>query len=279
MANNTSWRSKLHLSLLLATVIVLGYASMKYMARDVPTAEPAIFESNPVPIAVSHPAARTDTPETAATQEHSSLAHTEDDPPQFVLSPPDLGSSFDSAEAPVLRQMSAEDVLSMVANPLFTRSLGTPIDLRNVNLRNVDLEGADLRYTDLRGSDLSGANLKDADLRYSRLMDTQFTGAVLEGADIRQTNIWGIDLSDANLKNLNAGLVYDDDGSVMRVLSVGPADLRRADLRGADLRGFLGMLGMRLDGALYDQRTRLPPAQALDPSASKMTFVKSTTSG
>lgn len=248
------------------------------MTRDVPTAEPAIVESNRVPIAASHPPARTGTPGTSATQEHSSLAHTEDHP-QFVGFPPDPASSFDSAEAPVLREMSAQDVLAMVADPSLTKSLRTPIDLRNVNLRDVDLEGADLRYADLRGSDLSGANLRDADLRHSRLMDTQFSGAVLEGADIRQTNIFGIDLSDANLKNLNAGLVYDDDGSIVRVLTTGPADLRGADLRGADLRGLLGMIGMQLDGALYDERTRLPPARSLDPSARKMVFVKSTTSG
>lgn len=172
--------------------------------------------------------------------------------------------------------MSAQEVLDTVADRSHTRSLGARIDLRNVDLRNVDLEGADLRYTDLRGSDLSGANLTDADLRYSILNGTQMVGVVLEGADIRGASIFGIDLRDAKLKEVNAGLVTDR-GDV-EAMNAGPGDLRGADLRGADLRGFFTMHGMQLDGAFYDEHTRLPPDSALHPSAGKMVFVESNTS-
>ena len=63
----------------------------------------------------------------------------------------------------------------MVADASLTRSLRTPIDLRNVNLRDVDLEGADLRYADLRGRPLDPEKLvlvRDRHVRMSlRLQD------------------------------------------------------------------------------------------------------------
>lgn len=77
---------------------------------------------------------------------------------------------------------------------------------------------------------------------------------MLAGADIRQANI-----SFADLRNVNAAMVHVDDSTSGVVGSTG-IDLRDADLRGADLRGTLDMSGAKLDGAVYDRATRLPPA-------------------
>ena len=279
MNNSPFWLNRLRLPLLLVTVAVLFFAGLTYTGRDVSPVEPTTIGSNKVATAFSSSSAQDESPDSILSKEDFSFLQERNKPDSMVPSPPSELLAFnpsESGEDPALRQISAQEVLAMVGELSQTRSPSSPIDLRRVNLRNVDLEGADLRYVDLRGSDLSGANLMDADLRHSILNRTRLSGAVLQGADIRETNIFGIDLRGANLQDLNAAFVDNHDGSSRTMLAAGPADFRRADLRGADLRGLVNMNGIKLDGALFDFETRLPPPPLLDPSATNMIFVEGT---
>lgn len=190
---------------------------------------------------------------------------------------PDGSATNVEPRSGILRTLAAEEVLALIRELPVERSHASLLRLRNVDLSGSNLAGADLRYVDFEGSVFNGANLAKADLRHSNLEKTGFTGATLAGADIRQANLSFADLRGADLRNVNAAIV-DVDDSIWGVTGSMGADLRDADLRGADLRGTFDMTGVKLDGAVYDRATRLPPASLLDPSASNMVFKESESS-
>jgi uncharacterized protein YjbI with pentapeptide repeats len=108
----------------------------------------------------------------------------------------------------------------------------------SMGLRGADLSGLAAPLGQLQGLDLSGANLYwaslgDADLSFTNLSGADLRGAALYRATCRNTNFRG-----ANLGRDNLG---------------GRTSLRGADLSTAELAD------ANLDGAVYDDTTKLPP--------------------
>jgi uncharacterized protein YjbI with pentapeptide repeats len=66
-----------------------------------------------------------------------------------------------------------------------------------------NLSRAKLIDLELSGMDFSNTNLENADLRYSELLDTKFTNAMLAGARLEHTNFARAELKSANLTRAN----------------------------------------------------------------------------
>ncbi len=169
-----------------------------------------------------------------------------------------------------------------------------PIDLSGVDLSGAILRGADLSPAKLSGCNLSGADLREvrfmsydedtdelwtADLSGVDLTGAQLSGATfadesgdssvslagqdLTGCDLSGADLTGCDLSGADLTGCDlSGAILRGarlDGTVMRFADLAGCDLRRADLSGLDLDD-----EPSLDGAVYDETTRLPEGLDLD---------------
>jgi uncharacterized protein YjbI with pentapeptide repeats len=144
-------------------------------------------------------------------------------------------------------------------------------DLANRQLDGADFQDSILKGTWLSGTSLKGANFKDADLsgawmNGADLQGVDFTSALIKGTWFEKANLTGANFADADL---GGGA---SPGAIFRCANLrnatGFSDLRGADLRQADIRGanlspnrsdalqWVG--GIRLKGALYDERTRWP---------------------
>jgi len=67
-------------------------------------------------------------------------------------------------------------------------------NLYRANLRGADLRRADLSGANLHGANLSGADLTDADLRYTGLVETDFTNAMITGCHTYGASAWNVKL-------------------------------------------------------------------------------------
>jgi uncharacterized protein YjbI with pentapeptide repeats len=109
-------------------------------------------------------------------------------------------------------------------------------------LADAQLSQADLRRARLDRADACRAVFAEACLDGARLV-----GARLDQADFTQARLRGARLARAELRNASMA------GADLRDASLELADLRGADLSTARLEG------ARLDGAIADETTRLPP--------------------
>ncbi len=136
-------------------------------------------------------------------------------------------------------------------------------DLVGVNLSGADLEGANLSGADLRRVnlgevDLGEANLSGANLRWANLAGADLEATNLSGADLLRANLSDADLYEADLSD--AGLRWANlSGAGLQGANLSGADLSKANLAGVDLRNLRGAEGWKLDGAIGDDKTRLPP--------------------
>lgn len=121
-------------------------------------------------------------------------------------------------------------------------------DFLRADLSGLDLSGAIFRDCELRAACLDWSNLTGARFDHARLMSATFRKAHLRAASLRYASLKGADLSEACL--IGADLTG--------------AALRQANLSGANLIGAICLWsdsdGLKLDGALYDGTTILPPA-------------------
>jgi len=74
--------------------------------------------------------------------------------------------------------------------------------LHAANLIGANLSEADLSEVDLSAADLSGANLRKATLHRVRLVETNFTKAILTDCDIYGIAAWNVKLDGARQNNL-----------------------------------------------------------------------------
>ncbi len=121
-------------------------------------------------------------------------------------------------------------------------------DLSGADLGRANLSGAVLGAANLSGADLFQANLSGADLRKANLSGADLLGADLSGAVLFRANFSGADLSGANLSGAN-----------LREANFSGADLSGANISGVDLGFVEGFEGLRLAGAIGEEKTRLPP--------------------
>lgn len=160
----------------------------------------------------------------------------------------------------------------------------TNASLDQANLSELALPDACLRHIDLRGADLSGANLRGSDLSKADLRGTRLINADLSHTDLTDANLLPYDERNPaklSVHNLKDGSVKDgstpskkDAPSTkeLRFNKVKPritaSDLRNTNLEGATLSGTLlgntdltrvrGLKQEMIDGALGDNKTRLP---------------------
>jgi len=109
----------------------------------------------------------------------------------------------------------------------------TGASLKGAKLIEADFSSAVLTGADLNGASLSNANMMDANLTNANLTDTDMRDAFLcranlEGADLTGAKLEGVDFENANLKN---AILYGVDLRETKYLS--SANLEGADLRGA----------------------------------------------
>jgi uncharacterized protein YjbI with pentapeptide repeats len=145
-------------------------------------------------------------------------------------------------------------------------------------LRGAHLEGAALFEANLSGAALGGADLSGAVLIEANLSGAVFVGANLSGAVLFEANLSGAYLAGANLSgaalrtaNLSAAHLGSADlsgadlawanlsGAVLSGANLSGADLRWANLLGVDFGDLRGAEGIQLEGAVGDDKTRLPP--------------------
>jgi uncharacterized protein YjbI with pentapeptide repeats len=137
-----------------------------------------------------------------------------------------LQGQTDLRENPI--NASGGDWRGVKAVGLFLNALKAP---------GINLEGADLRDSDFRRSDMSGANFRNANVSGTtfvgcRLMEADFTDAIMRSVDLYEANLTkgklvNADLTRAYTLRLNLGEV-DMTGATMT-----NANLYRSDLRGA----------------------------------------------
>lgn len=137
--------------------------------------------------------------------------------------------------------------------------LGDSLDLSKARLDGVELSAVDLTYIRLEGARLSGASIS-----FSDFSGADLSGADLNGADFIGCKFIGADLLYADLTGANftsAQLAKADlSGAVLRqTRGLWAATLDDAILDGADLSGILTLRQMRLERALGNKLTKLPP--------------------
>jgi uncharacterized protein YjbI with pentapeptide repeats len=158
----------------------------------------------------------------------------------------------------------------------FQASNLTGADLREADLRYaflpaVIMEGADLSRAQLYSAQLEGALLRRAKLDHAKLSATELScarlpGATFDDADMPMVRLFRAELSGAHMRRANLS------GADLSGANLSDADLRLANLSGADLTGAIinegtkpkegkkPKEGTRLEGAIGDSQTRLPPA-------------------
>lgn len=145
-------------------------------------------------------------------------------------------------------------------------------DLARADLRDANLTGADLHLADLRGADLRGATIEHAylylaDLREAVLAETHMGPVNLSKADLRGVDLQGARLACTDCPTWSTVMFSNLMGADLKGAQFGRTRIDgstfvRADLRGADLSQTRGE-PRSLQGALYDQETRLP--ERIDP--------------
>lgn len=151
----------------------------------------------------------------------------------------------DDGRCPVLADIrSREEALKALVS---IESESDSVSLADVDLRTAHLQGVDLSNAQLPRAFLAGVDLRGAVLRGADMADAIFLQANLSTADLRDASLCGADLSGASLQS--------------------------ADLRGVDFTGAKNLTRKQIEGALLDERTRLPK-YILDP-ASRHTVYRS----
>ena len=127
-----------------------------------------------------------------------------------------------------------------------------------------------LRFARLSGFDLESFSFNGADLSQSYAIGTfarraQFQSATLVGSVFRSSTFQGADFSSARMRGLKALRVNFRGGRFLgadlRDVEIMDSDLRDCDFRSADLRG-ARLLPMSIDGAVFNDETRLPFPEA-----------------
>jgi hypothetical protein len=114
---------------------------------------------------------------------------------------------------------------------LAAKTLGSPLDLSDVQLPGANLLRADLSNIWMPGANLSKADLRGADLTGAYLRDVDFSGAFLSGADLRWATL---DDADLTLATLNEA---DLRGAYFRKASLHQVQIFKADIQGAHFEG------------------------------------------
>lgn len=102
----------------------------------------------------------------------------------------------------------------------FTNANFAGANLRGVSLRGANFSGANLSNVDLNGMDLSGmnlsgANLSGANLEYARLVNTDFSNAILNDCCVFGVSAWGVNLNGVtSQKNLRITPTYEQNITV-----------------------------------------------------------------
>jgi len=132
---------------------------------------------------------------------------------------------------------------------------------RNVNWDQCQLSGKVLKQADLynlqfNSSNFDGANLDQAILSLTRLYGATFCGAKMNKAQLIRVEANGAKFTGASMKQCkmeHARLNHCDftDADLTK------ADMRNSALQGADL-SMAKLTGTRMEGAEYDERTKLP---------------------
>ena len=143
-----------------------------------------------------------------------------------------------------------------------------------------DLEGAEIGNVKLSHLKLPNANMKwtfltEVSWAASRLLDSNFQGAVLGGGTFYRSNL---DRSDFKCASVSDVIFHKTDlinvdfrGAVFTNVTFKKLDAWRMDLRGADLSDVTVEL-VSFHGSLYDKDTKLP--KGIDPDKHKMYFIR-----
>jgi uncharacterized protein YjbI with pentapeptide repeats len=141
---------------------------------------------------------------------------------------------------------------------------GPVFEARQAAYRN--LYRINLSNSDLRGALFSGARLDGADFSRSSLLFATFAKASLRGADLTEVDARGASLGEADLEGADLR-----QASLVEVYAR-DVNLRRANLYGATFYPEGPVWPKQLEGALFDEHTKLPPDlyQQLTLSALRM---------
>jgi len=168
-------------------------------------------------------------------------------------------------------------------------------DLKGLHLHGANLNGSFMLQADLSGAVLTlcemeqvvlqGANLENADLSQSNLKFSSFSLARARNVNLSGANLQGVDFYRADLSQANfqsADLRHSKFIAMNALLrgegSIRGADFSNARFEGADLYTVELRLARSLQGATYDDKTRLPVFfRKGDAEKWGMRHVKSTT--